>query len=109
MLTEQNEAVIQRVVSQLVAAYAPQQVILFGSYAYGVPDRDSDIDLLIIKDTEEPFLKRMVSVSEATDGAHKGIPCDAFVLTPDELQGRVRKGDQFIMDILERGRVLYAQ
>ena len=49
--------VIPDILEKIVAGYAPQKVILFGSYAYGEPDEDSDIDLLIIKDTNEPPIR----------------------------------------------------
>lgn len=49
--------IIQDILEKIIAGYAPQKVILFGSYAYGEPDEDSDIDLLIIKDTNEPLSK----------------------------------------------------
>ena len=110
MLSSQSsEELIQRVVDKLVAEYAPQQVILFGSYAYGTPDRDSDIDLLVIKETEEPFIERVVQVCKATRGMHKGIPFDPIVLTSAELTVRLRKGDHFFQDIVKKGRVMYAQ
>ena len=110
MTTERvSDELIQRVVDKLVAEYAPQQVILFGSYAYGTPDRDSDIDLLIIKDTDEPFIERVVQVCKATRGMYKGIPFDPIVLTPEELDGRLRKGDHFFQDIVKKGRVMYAR
>ena len=47
--SQQARDVIQQIVEKLVSGYAPQKVILFGSYAYGDPTPDSDIDLLIIK------------------------------------------------------------
>ncbi len=104
-----NEELIQQVVNALVAEYAPQQVILFGSYAYGVPDDDSDIDLLIVKETEDPFMKRVTEARRASDGTHPGIAVDFFVLTPDEMNSRLLKGDHFIEDIVENGRALYGE
>jgi len=50
--------VLQRMLQKLIAEYAPEKVILFSSYAYGVPGPDSDIDLLIIKETADRFLDR---------------------------------------------------
>ena len=49
--TQEARKVIGDILRKLVAEYAPQQVILFGSYAYGNPRSDSDVDLLIIKET----------------------------------------------------------
>ena len=104
-----SEELIRRIVDRVVAEYAPRQVILFGSYAHGTPDRDSDIDLLIVKETEEPFIERVTQVCKATRGMHKGIPFDPIVLTPAELDGRLRKGDQFLQDVMKKGRVMYAR
>lgn len=95
-------------VARLVAHYAPQKIILFGSYAHGEPDEDSDIDLLIIKETSERFLDRMTTVRRLTQGTHRFIPFDPIVLTPSELEERLRIGDQFIAGIVEKGKLLYA-
>ena len=99
---------IDRILRGLVAAYAPQKVILFGSYACGEPDRDSDIDLLIIKDTQERFLERWTTVQGILTGTHRSLPVETLVLTPREIEKRLAVGDQFIQEILERGEVLYA-
>lgn len=101
-------AAIQEIVRRLVEGYAPQKIILFGSYAYGQPDDDSDIDMLIIKDTAERFWDRMDRVRELTRGAHRFIPFEPIVLRPQELEKRLRIGDQFIAEIIERGEVLCA-
>lgn len=101
-------AIIQRMVEKIVSDYAPQKVILYGSYAYGTPHRDSDIDLLIIKDTPERFLDRWVAVRRLLTGMHRSLPLEPLVLTPQELEDRLAVGDQFIAEILRKGKVLYA-
>jgi uncharacterized protein len=102
------QAVVQEIVRRLVAEYAPEKIILFGSYAHGEPHADSDIDLLIVKDTTERFLGRMDTVRRLTDGAHRHIPFEPIVLTPTELDQRLRIGDQFVEEILMKGETLYA-
>jgi predicted nucleotidyltransferase len=102
-----SEELVRRVVKKLVSDYSPQRIILFGSYAYGTPDLDSDIDLLIIKDTQESFFDRLTRVRKVVSGTHRGIPFDPLVLTSDEIKSRLRAGDQFIEEILEKGRVVY--
>jgi uncharacterized protein len=102
------EELVQRVVQKLVSGYAPRKVILFGSYAFGAPDGDSDIDLLIIKDTPEGFFDRLATVRKVVAGTHRGVPLDPLVYTPDEVEARLQAGDQFIEEVLERGRVVYA-
>ncbi len=99
---------IQKILDKLVTGYAPQKVILYGSYAYGNPDRDSDIDLLIIKETTERFIDRWVTVQQILTGTHPSIPVETLVLTPQEMERRLAIGDQFVEEIITRGEVLYA-
>ncbi len=105
---DDNRAVIQKIVERLVAEYPPEKIILFGSYAYGQPSPDSDIDLLIIKATGEDFFERLHMVRRATVGTHPSVPFDPIVLTPTELEDRLEAGDQFVREILDKGEVLYA-
>lgn len=100
--------VIDAIVKKLVAEYHPEKIILFGSYAYGTPGPDSDIDLLIIKDTPDRFLDRWTQVQRILTGTHPRIPLESLVLTPQELEGRLQVRDQFVAEIVERGVVLYA-
>ena len=101
-------AVIRKIVERLVTAYPPEKIILFGSYAYGKPHPDSDIDLLIIKATDERFLERMNRVRQVAAGTHPHIPFEPIVLTPEELEQRLNAGDQFLSEIVQKGEVLYA-
>jgi predicted nucleotidyltransferase len=100
--------VIQNILKKLVAEYAPQKVILFGSYAYGSPGPDSDIDLLVIKETTERFIDRWVTVQGILTGTHRFLPLETLILTPGEIDERLAIGDQFIAEILQKGEVLYA-
>ncbi|MFQ6026411.1 MAG: nucleotidyltransferase domain-containing protein [Dehalococcoidia bacterium] len=107
-MSARNSAdIVTQIVNKLVSNYGPQQVFIFGSYAGGHPDDDSDIDLLIIKDTPEPFFDRLTKVRQAVSGTHRAIPFDPIVLTPGELEERLKAGDQFIAGILKHGRLLY--
>ena len=101
-------AVIQKIVQRLIASYPPEKIILFGSYAYGHPNADSDIDLLIIKATEERLLERLNTVRRVATGTDPHIPFEPIVLTPDEVERRLKSGDQFLSEIIEKGEVLYA-
>jgi hypothetical protein len=49
-----EESKINQIVERIVNFYDPDKIILFGSYAYGIPDKDSDLDFLIVKDTPKP-------------------------------------------------------
>ena len=99
--------VVQAVVDRLAAVYQPHRMILFGSRARGESGPDSDIDLLIIKETDEPYLIRQDSVRRAAQGSHPRVPFDPIVLTLAELQARLDVGDGFLAAILREGKAVY--
>jgi predicted nucleotidyltransferase len=99
---------IEQIVRRIAEGYRPLKVILFGSYAYGEPTEDSDIDLLIVKETSERFIDRWVTVRELIADPQRRIPVEPIILTPDELDRRLSKGDQFLQEIVARGKLLYA-
>lgn len=105
--SQQARDVIQQIVEKLVSGYAPQKVILFGSYAYGDPTPDSDIDLLIIKDTDKRPLERWMEVKRLLRDRNRIISVSPLVYTTQELEDRLAIGDFFIQEVLERGKVLY--
>lgn len=96
------------IVDKLRKHFSPQKVILYGSYACGNPEPDSDIDLLIIKETSERFIDRWQAVRRILSDAARTVPIETLVLTPGEITDRIARGDQFIAEILKKGRVLYA-
>jgi len=103
-----TNAELNKIVRQVVEAYRPEKIILFGSYAYGKPDSDSDIDLLIVKKTSERFIDRLIHVRQIVSDPKRSIPFQPLVLTPHELEERLAIGDQFIEEIVTKGKVLYA-
>ena len=106
--SQDRKKIVQSILEKLIAEYAPQKVILFGSYVYGSPGPDSDIDLLIIKETTDRFIDRWVTVQGILSGTHRSLPVETIVLTPAEIENRLAVGDQFIAEILEKGHTLYA-
>jgi predicted nucleotidyltransferase len=92
---------------RLVKEFDPQQIILFGSHAYGQPSADSDVDLLIVMDSHERPVARAARVSRLL--RPRPFPIDILVRTPEEIRYRLEIGDQFVREIFERGRVLYDQ
>lgn len=107
-ISEEVQETIQGILERLLAGYAPQKVILFGSYAYGKPRPDSDIDLLVIKETSERFIDRWVSVRRILSDPERIVPLETLVLTPQEVSRRLAIGDQFLAEIMEKGKILYA-
>lgn len=105
--TKEVRPIIEDILAKLLTGYAPERVILFGSYAHGNPRPDSDIDLLIIKKTSERFIDRWVTVRRILSDPKRTVPLETLVLTPDEISQRLAIGDQFLAEIMEEGETLY--
>ena len=88
----------------IVRHYDPDKVIVFGSYARGDMHEGSDLDLLIIKETQERFTDRIGTVMRACDFETAVEP---LVYTPAELDRMVHRGNDFILTALEEGKVVY--
>ncbi len=102
-----NEKLIQEMRDKIVENYNPKKIILFGSYAYGNPTNDSDIDLLIIKDTDERRADRFVKVKRMIYNPNLNIPTSPLIYTPKELEERLEMGDDFVKEIITKGKVIY--
>lgn len=84
--------------------FKPVRIILFGSYAYGTPTNDSDVDLLVVM----PFKgKSFHKALEIINKIKPKIPVDLLVRTPEQVEERVSKHDWFMCEVVERGRRLY--
>ncbi len=102
------DLVIKNIVELLVKKYSPIKIILFGSYAYGIPDEESDIDLLIIKEADNKRrVDRFVEVKRIIFDSEIRVPVSPLVLTDDEVKERLEAGDDFIEEILKKGILLY--
>ena len=100
-----TEEVLGEIVHRLVTGLQPQKIILFGSYVYGTPSTDSDVDLLVIVDTQARPVDRYVRVSRLLQP--RPFPLDLLVKTPEEIAQALDREDNFICEIMTRGRVLY--
>lgn len=98
------QAHIKNLCKEIVDRFRPHKVILFGSYAYGVPTPDSDIDLLVVMPFDGNELDKMAEVRRELSAA---MPLDVLVKTPRQLKQRIEMGDFFIREIMESGKVLY--
>ncbi len=101
--------IINEVVDKLKTEYQPEKIILYGSYAYGKPTKDSDIDLFIVKDTNKRWVDRFVEVKRLIYDPERRISISLIVYTPKEVDERLYLGDDFVEDILTKGEVLYAR
>ena len=108
MTTAEINSIITRIINILVEKYQPDKIILFGSYAYGNPTDDSDIDLLIIKETDKKRrVDRFVEVQSLIYNQGIKIPVSPLVLTKEEWQERLNMGDDFLEEIATKGKALY--
>ncbi len=98
---------ISKLADRLKERYQPEKIILYGSYAYGTPDEASDIDLLIIKDTTDRPIDRRITVRRLVSDIRKKVPFSSLVLTPRELSCRLEIGDDFFIEIVKKGKVIY--
>ena len=104
---ERVKKIISEIVERLKRDYQPKKIILFGSYAYGKPTQDSDIDLLIIKETNQRPIDRRVEVRKLVYDPERKIAFSPLVYTPEEIEWRLSLGDDFIREILQRGEIVY--
>jgi predicted nucleotidyltransferase len=96
-------AVIRDHARQIASRFRPDCIILFGSYAYGKPNKDSDVDILVVMPARDE-INQAVQIFEGTSGS---FPLDLIVRTPQNLRRRMREGDWFLREIVGRGTVLY--
>ena len=100
---------LSEIVDKIKNEYQPEKIILFGSYAYGKPNKDSDIDLFIVKETNKRRVDRFVEVSQITHEPKQGISISPVVYTPREVETRLAMGDDFAEEVLNKGEVLYVK
>ncbi len=102
-MNEEIHSRIKKIAERLKKEYGAEQVILFGSQVEGKATKDSDTDILVIAPTNERFFERMATVLELTRDLYKGLALSPIVLRPEELKERLRKGDQFVQEIIDKG------
>ncbi len=95
---------IKELCGQIVRQFHPVQVILFGSYGYGQPTADSDVDLLVVLSFEGKSAKKSWEILRQTNPS---FPVDLLIRTPEQIQNRLKLDDGFMREIIENGQVLY--
>lgn len=104
MKNQITEDKIRQVAQKIVKQFQPEKIILFGSCAWGKPGPDSDVDLFVIKKTDNTReLAREISRAIFP----RPFPIDFVVARPEQFEKRKRMGDFFINDIVSKGKVLY--
>lgn len=95
---------IELFAKEIARQFNPHKIILFGSYAYGNPTKDSDVDMLVIMPHQGKGAKKASEILIATDPR---FPVDLLVRTPEQIKTRLALGDFFIREITQKGKVLY--
>jgi predicted nucleotidyltransferase len=96
---------IQEIVDLIAEKFNPDKIILFGSYAYGAPRRGSDVDLLVVMETDKNVIEAAIDVRHILPLRSFGL--DVLVRTPAEIERRIAVNDPFIKEIVTKGRTLY--
>ncbi len=101
-----NHALLEEMTQRLVVEFQPEQVILFGSHAWGKPNENSDVDLLVIvPHSDSPPTFRAMRAYHCLRGLL--VPVDVLVKTRSEVERFRHVHASLESEILERGKVLY--
>lgn len=95
--------VIRRYARAIAEEFHPEKIILFGSYAYGTPHEDSDVDLLVVMPTRDQH-SQAVRIRYRLSAP---FPCDLIVRTPYQMSWRLAEKESFTTSIVSQGKVLY--
>jgi len=97
-----------RALAKLIAEkFDPEEIVLFGSHAYGKPHAWSDVDLLVIMDTPKGEFKTIMEISDSLPPLPFSV--DIIARSRAVINKRKKFGDWFLREIIEKGKVLYAR
>lgn len=100
-----TERVIQEIKEKIVSHFQVEKIILFGSYIDGSFEKGSDLDILIIKESDVPKHKRSIPIRSLFRGYR--IPMDIIVYTKEELETYKEIKGSFVQKVLSKGRIIY--
>jgi predicted nucleotidyltransferase len=96
-------SVIRRFARDVVERFRPEKIVLFGSYAYGKPHADSDVDILVVM----PARNQIDQAARISQSICPPFPLDIIVRTPKNVRWRLEEGNSFLKEVVTRGKVLY--
>jgi predicted nucleotidyltransferase len=99
-----DEISIARISEKIVREFQPERIILFGSYAYGNPGPDSDVDLLVVLPFEGKGFRKSL---EILNRVAPEFSVDLLARRPEDTERRYAEGDPLIREALDHGKVLY--
>ena len=95
---------IQAFADEIARRYSPEKIILFGSYARGTANEDSDVDMLVVMDYEG---RSGQAVSKIRSSIRSHFPLDLLVRREKEIRWRIEQGDCFLQEVINQGKPLY--
>jgi len=97
---------IRESIDRLIEAYKPEEVYIFGSYAWGNPSKNSDVDILIIvEESEEKFYKRPIKGHHSLNGLK--VAEDIIIYTRDEFEERAQQKGTLCHRVKQEGQKVY--
>ena len=90
---------------EVAERFQPDKIILFGSYAYGTPHADGDVDVLVVM----PARNQIDQACRIDDAIDPPFPLDLIVRTPHSMKWRLAEGESFLTEITTKGKVLYGK
>ncbi len=102
-----NYGAVNTAVNNIVEKLSPKAIILFGSASNGTADDDSDIDLIIVMDTDLNRSDRFVLARGAV--GRIGVGVDIIVYTPEEFASESQRSGSFVREAIDTGRLVYGE
>ncbi len=104
MITQRQ---IETYAADVAREFRPLKIVLFGSYAYGNPTEDSDVDLMVVMTKDDSGVRNRERALAIRSAIPKSFPLDLLVRDPEDIAWRLEEGDCFLQDVFSKGRVLY--
>ena len=98
---------IKAVARRIAERFDVEKIILFGSYAQGKANENSDVDLLVVMNTKKRPIEQRYEIYKSLTPIHYAL--DIIVRTESDIKRRIPRGDWFLKEAYETGRVLYAR
>lgn len=98
---------IETYAADVARKFRPLKIVLFGSYAYGSPTEDSDVDLMVVMPKDDSGIKNRDKAIAIDSAIPASFPLDLLVRDPEDIRWRLEEGDCFLSDVFSKGRVLY--
>jgi len=100
---------LRSIVKKIAEAVSPEKIVLFGSYAWGNPDKNSDMDILVVANMKGKRWDRSGYILSLLEKENEAIPLDIIVYTQMELELLTKHRISFIRKIMDKGKLLYAR